>query len=91
MDAKHSCQAILADAGRVHPQLKVRIDVSIQGHGSLSFDSGGSIRRGPEKAVLAIPLQIQGQSLSALFVNILLPACLNEAQKSFQVSRIIRS
>jgi hypothetical protein len=33
MNAQHSCQPVLSDAGRVHPQLQVWVDVSIQGHG----------------------------------------------------------
>ena len=33
MNAKHACQTVLPDAGGVHPQLQIRVDVSIQGHG----------------------------------------------------------
>ena len=33
VDAQHSCQTVLPDACGVHPQLQVRINVSIQGHG----------------------------------------------------------
>ena len=32
VNAQHSCQAVLPDARGVHPQLQVRINVSIQGH-----------------------------------------------------------
>jgi len=33
VDAQHSCQAVLPDARGVHPELQVRVNVSIQGHG----------------------------------------------------------
>lgn len=36
MNAEHSGQAVLPDAGGVHPQFQVRINVSIQGQGLLS-------------------------------------------------------
>ena len=33
MDAQHARQPVLPDAGGVHPQLQVWVDVSIQCHG----------------------------------------------------------
>ena len=33
VNAQHSCQTVLPDARGVHPQLQVRVYVSIQGHG----------------------------------------------------------
>jgi hypothetical protein len=36
VDAQHSCQAVLPDACCVHPQLQVRVYISIQCHSMLS-------------------------------------------------------
>ncbi len=33
VDAEHASQAILPNAGGVHPQFQVRVDITIQGHG----------------------------------------------------------
>lgn len=51
MDPQHSCQAILPDAGGVHPQLEVRINVSIQGHSSALFSMELQHPVGAEEAV----------------------------------------
>jgi hypothetical protein len=36
VNAQHSCQTVLPDARGVHPQLQVRVYISIQGQGLLS-------------------------------------------------------
>ena len=53
VDAQHARQAVLPDARGVHPQLEVRIDVSVQGHGSLSFSVALQRPVGAGKAVTA--------------------------------------
>jgi hypothetical protein len=40
----------LTDAGGVHPQLQIGVDVSIQGQGMLSLISGCSVLWGAEEA-----------------------------------------
>ena len=40
VNAQHASKAVLANPGRVHAQLKVWIDVSIQGHSSALFFYG---------------------------------------------------
>jgi len=51
VDTQHASQTVLPNAGCVHPQLQVGIDVSIQGQSMLSLISGCSILWGAEEAV----------------------------------------
>jgi hypothetical protein len=52
VDAQHARQTVLPDASGVHPQLEVRVNVSIQGHDlSLGFCSAAAL---PWKAEMAV-------------------------------------
>jgi hypothetical protein len=73
VDAQHSRQAVLPDARGVHPQLQVRINVSIQGHGfALVFYSACSVLWGAGEAVTAKHQCNPSAKAETLFVNILL-------------------
>lgn len=51
VNPQHSCQAILPDARGVHPQLEVRINVSIQSHSPTLFSMELPHPVGAEEAV----------------------------------------
>jgi len=73
MDAQHACEAVLTDAGDIHAQLQIGIDVSIQGHGAGLFSS---VMQGPAASYAGLSmLDLQAIGLpnpESLFVNILL-------------------
>jgi hypothetical protein len=59
MNAQHACQTVLPDAGGVHPQLKIGINVSIQGHGlSHSVSMSNQHSAGTERLLLPSPVAI---------------------------------
>ena len=73
VNAQHFSQTVLSDTRGVHPQLQIRIDVSIQGHGFALFFNELQRSEGKQKSwCLQEAMQSGCQSLKCLSVNILL-------------------
>ena len=53
MNAEHTCQAVLPDAGGVHPQLQVGIDISVKAHSFALVEIRLQHPAGSEEAVTA--------------------------------------
>jgi hypothetical protein len=67
VNAQHACQAVLPDASRVHPQLEVRVNVSIQGHGlALDFYSAAACCEGQRRLLLKTVYAILEPNLGVL-------------------------
>jgi hypothetical protein len=52
VNAQHFRQAVLSDARGVHPELQIRVDISIQGHGFALFSIEWQRSEGTEELVL---------------------------------------
>lgn len=74
MDAEHAGQTVLADAGGVHAQFQIRVDVSIEAHGhALVLLRGiGASRLGERKMPMPRCKQSKSQTWKVLSINILL-------------------
>jgi len=65
VDAEHSRKAILTDASRIHPQLQVRVNVSIQGHGfALAYLLAAAFSSLQKEQLLPLTVQSKCQSRS---------------------------
>jgi hypothetical protein len=91
MDSQHARQTVLPDARGVHPQLEVRVDVSIQAHViALGFFGVAASRGEWDDCSCNSQLAIIVPKSEALFVNILLIGAVQKVPEKLLDFRSIR-